>query len=497
MLAWTPPGALATLPYRLANGEYGAAAAGLAIALVALGLVWWWWGRSLAARLTSITSDTASSSPANASQLTSGSGSATVAARYRGADRPPRRAARLARSDAPVAVAHRAVHGDLLAAAGLPRRCRRPGRLRRGARLADGRFAGRQPVRRRRFRAVAAPGGLRRPGPRPRRGARPRGGRARAGRRGRGDRPGHRVRSCAATIPRLPAAAGVCFAALLGSCAIAGYMSAAMPFAMPQSRKSLFASSVPGQKGRTAGATFGLMLGGLISAIPAAVLALLAGNGEPGLRMVGARGGPAHRHRPAGRAEQDDRPAVPRERAGDPGRGVGGRPGLIRWPAAGQRRRCAFTGRPCGCPLPLTATEVPSAGASVGAVRPRPLSPVSPARCCRVASGGVTSGGSPRSAVPRPGVEPLVLGARSTAVRDRTGSAQHPVPPPRARPDRPGSPRCGVDPAPRPAARAPRGVLPASPRMWSRWPSRELSCSLIRARRVDSSRTAASASATR
>lgn len=50
-----------------------------------------------------------------------------------------------------------------------------------------------------------------------------------------------------------------------------------MPFAMPQSRKSLFASSVPGQKGRTAGATLGLMLGGLIAAIPAGILALLAG----------------------------------------------------------------------------------------------------------------------------------------------------------------------------------------------------------------------------
>ena len=39
--------------------------------------------------------------------------------------------------------------------------------------------------------------------------------------------------------------------------AVASYVSAAMPYAQPQSRKSLFASSVPGQKGRTFAASLG------------------------------------------------------------------------------------------------------------------------------------------------------------------------------------------------------------------------------------------------
>jgi ABC-2 type transport system permease protein len=78
-----------------------------------------------------------------------------------------------------------------------------------------------------------------------------------------------------------PAAAGVCLAALLGACAIASWVSAALPFAMPQSRKSLFASSVPGQKGRTSGAQLLILLGGLVSAIPAGGLAVLAGTIDP------------------------------------------------------------------------------------------------------------------------------------------------------------------------------------------------------------------------
>ena len=48
---------------------------------------------------------------------------------------------------------------------------------------------------------------------------------------------------------KIPAALGVCLGALLGGLATASYLSAAVPYAMPQSRKSLFASSVPGRRG--------------------------------------------------------------------------------------------------------------------------------------------------------------------------------------------------------------------------------------------------------
>ncbi len=275
VLAWTPPGALAALPYRLAHGEYGAAVVGLAIALVALGLVWWWWGRSLAGRLTSITSETASSSPASASQLTSGSGSATS---LRGT------VVLIARRDALLAwrdpmrrlpwlivlfmaifwplivfrggAGHLAVFGVVL------------GSLMAGSQAANAYGVEGSGLW---LHLVAYADRT----------------------RARGEVLGH---AAAALVPgavavlialatvavvrgdaaQIPAAAGVCFAALLGSCSIAGYLSASLPFAMPQSRKSLFASSVPGQKGRTSGAQLGLLLGGLVSAIPAGVLALLS-----------------------------------------------------------------------------------------------------------------------------------------------------------------------------------------------------------------------------
>ena len=56
-------------------------------------------------------------------------------------------------------------------------------------------------------------------------------------------------------LDKIPAAIGLSFAALLGGTAVACYLSARVPYAQPQSRKSMFASSVPGQKGRTFAAT--------------------------------------------------------------------------------------------------------------------------------------------------------------------------------------------------------------------------------------------------
>jgi len=74
----------------------------------------------------------------------------------------------------------------------------------------------------------------------------------------------------------VPAALGVCLALLLGGVAVTGYMAARMPYAMRQSRKSMFANSIPGQKGRTLGATLAGMGGGILVAVPAVVLVVLS-----------------------------------------------------------------------------------------------------------------------------------------------------------------------------------------------------------------------------
>jgi len=79
---------------------------------------------------------------------------------------------------------------------------------------------------------------------------------------------------------KIPAALGLCFGALLGGIAVACFVSAAIPYAMPQSRASLFASSVPGQKGRTFSASLAVLLGGALIAAPsgaATVLSLTVG----------------------------------------------------------------------------------------------------------------------------------------------------------------------------------------------------------------------------
>ncbi len=74
----------------------------------------------------------------------------------------------------------------------------------------------------------------------------------------------------------VPSALGVCLALMTGAVAVTGYASARLPYAMRQSRKSMFANSIPGQKGRTLGATLLSMLGGIAVAVPAIVLAVLA-----------------------------------------------------------------------------------------------------------------------------------------------------------------------------------------------------------------------------
>lgn len=73
-----------------------------------------------------------------------------------------------------------------------------------------------------------------------------------------------------------PAGVGTAVGGLLGGVAAAGYFSARLPYAVRQSRKSMFASSIAGQKGRTAGASLGMLAGGILTIIPAAVFAILA-----------------------------------------------------------------------------------------------------------------------------------------------------------------------------------------------------------------------------
>ena len=63
---------------------------------------------------------------------------------------------------------------------------------------------------------------------------------------------------------------------MFGAVAFSGYLSARMPYAMRQSRKTMFANSIPGQKGRTMGATLAAMGGGVAVALPAIVLVVLA-----------------------------------------------------------------------------------------------------------------------------------------------------------------------------------------------------------------------------
>ncbi|MET3805094.1 ABC-2 type transport system permease protein [Nakamurella sp. UYEF19] len=74
----------------------------------------------------------------------------------------------------------------------------------------------------------------------------------------------------------VPAALGLCLALMLGSVAFSGYVSARLPYAMRQSRKSMFANSVPGQKGRTMGSTLVSFGGGIVVALPALVFLVLA-----------------------------------------------------------------------------------------------------------------------------------------------------------------------------------------------------------------------------
>lgn len=91
----------------------------------------------------------------------------------------------------------------------------------------------------------------------------------------------------------LPGVVGVALAGLFSATGAALFLSAYVPYALPQSRTSMFASRVPGQGGRAAGGGLGLMACGLIAAIPAGVLAILGESVNPAFRWVALVVGPA------------------------------------------------------------------------------------------------------------------------------------------------------------------------------------------------------------
>ncbi len=270
VLQWTPPGALAALPGQIADGAWGRAALSALIALAAVALAWWWWAVALNRSLTTAPSTTAGSSPAGhgPEDTAVGVGVGGTMQVVAGRDRrlawrdPMRRMPWLMLMVLTVVWPFLVVRGSgaVFAVAFGAVLCGSQAGNQYGVE-GSGLWLHLQTVTDRV--------------------------------RARGEVLGHAVTVLVPGIvivvvavavqavlhgdyDEIPAALGVCFGALLGGLAAASYLSAAVPYAMPQSRKSLFASSVPGQKGRTAAASLGVIGGGIVVALPAAVAAVLS-----------------------------------------------------------------------------------------------------------------------------------------------------------------------------------------------------------------------------
>ena len=288
VLTWSPPGALAALPQYVAAGEYGLAAVAALIGLATLALAWWWWSGALRKSLTTVSSMTESSGPAGHSHA-----GTAVAVGIGGtlrvvADRdrlliwrdPMRRMPWLMVAALTIAwpfIVVQGPHGGVFAVAAMALLC--------GAQAGN-------------LYGVEGSGlwlHLMTITDRV---------------RARGEVLGHAV---AAVIPgtvivivavavqavfrddldKMPAALGLGLGALFGGIAAACYVSARLPYAQPQSRKSMFASSVPGQKGRTLAATLSLALGGVVVAVPAGVAVILSLTVSPVWGWVALVLGPA------------------------------------------------------------------------------------------------------------------------------------------------------------------------------------------------------------
>lgn len=274
-LAWTPPGALANLPGYLQRGDLTRAAIAAAVAAATLAIGWVWWSAALRRSLTTVPSSTEGSAPAGrvgngraiADSLL-GTAKLVVARDAVLTWRDPMRRMPWLMVLVLVAVwpflvirGHGAAFGVLL-----------------GAVLIGAQAANQYGVEGSGLWLHLVSYGDQM--------------------KARGEVLGHALMALIPGVPIVvvavlvhaglkgdlwmaPAALGVSLAGLLGSVGLAGYLSAAVPYAMPQSRTSLFASSVPGQKGRTAGATLGLIAGGMVAALPAGAAAWLSFTSSP------------------------------------------------------------------------------------------------------------------------------------------------------------------------------------------------------------------------
>ncbi len=285
-LLWGPPGSLAAIPAALV----GSGAVRLMVAVVTAGaflaLGWWWWSRALRHSLVTVPSTTAGSSPARSGDLGNavadslrGTALLVAALDLRLSWRDPLRRMRW------IVV--------VLFAIGWPFVLRHSGALGLFAVLLGSLLVGAQTANHLGVEGsgmwlnlVAYSDRM----------------------RARGELLGHSLASLGpglviiaaglavqvaarGHLALLPAAAGVCLAGLFGALGGASWLSAALPYAMPQSRTSVFVSSVPGHKGRGAGATFGMLGIGVATAGPAIAAAVVATQVDPAWGWVGLLAG--------------------------------------------------------------------------------------------------------------------------------------------------------------------------------------------------------------
>ncbi len=265
VLSWTPPGALATIPTLVHDGELGLAVAKALLAIATIVLGYWWWAVALRRSLESGTSVTESSSPAAARGFSDAGGTIAVVAHR---DRvlvwrdPMRRLPWMMVGIFMIGMPFVWVqgHGAMFTVAF--------GAVMSGTQVGnqfgvDGSGMWLHVVALRTRRQAAA------------------------------EIVGHLL---LAVIPGallilvavplhavirgdlalVPVGWAICLSALVGAAAIASFMSAAKPYAMPQSRGSMFASSTPQHKGRAFVVSMSVILGGAAFGLPAAAFVPLA-----------------------------------------------------------------------------------------------------------------------------------------------------------------------------------------------------------------------------
>ena len=266
-LGWAPSGALAQLPGFVSDGRWIRVLVAAATAALFLGLLWFWWGRVLAQSLTTGPSETENAAPRHAGGGVAIGGTLLgtmklVAARDRllAWRDPVRRVGVLMVGFLAVAYPFLVVrgHGSVYAVAFSAML---------GASLATNCYGVDGSALWLHMVAFAD--------------------RARA----RGELWGHGLVAVVPTAgivliavaaqaavrddwPLVPGALGICLAVLLGGVAMAGYISARLPFAARQSRKSMFANSISGQRGRTTGATLAVFGVGILVGLPSTGLAI-------------------------------------------------------------------------------------------------------------------------------------------------------------------------------------------------------------------------------